>query len=85
MVQVPAIRNEAVAPFTVQTLVVSDLNMTVKPELAEALRLSGVPTVCVGMLGKEMVCDIGVPGVPETVAVKFCATLPLSMGPGLVA
>ena len=41
--------------------------MTVKPELAEAVRASGVPTVCVPGLAKVMVCNF-----PLTVT--FCET-----------
>jgi hypothetical protein len=49
MVQVPAVANVAVVPETVQTAGVSEAKLTVKPELADALRLSGVPSTCVGI------------------------------------
>ena len=45
IVQVPAVRNEAVVPLTVQTLVVCEAKLTAKPEVAVADSASGVPTV----------------------------------------
>ena len=45
-------------PLTVQTLVVVEAKDTVKPELAVATSVSGVPTVCVAMVGKLIVCAV---------------------------
>jgi hypothetical protein len=45
MVQVPVEAKVAVAPETVQTLVVEEAKLTGKPELALADKVSGVPTV----------------------------------------
>ena len=56
MVQVPEAMNVAVVPETVQMLVVVDAKPTARPELAVAESVSGVPTVCVGIAGKVMVC-----------------------------
>jgi hypothetical protein len=67
MVQVPAIRNVAVVPDTPQTVAVVDVKATANPELAVAARVSGVPTVCVAMAAKVMLC-----GFPFTV--KLCET-----------
>ena len=47
IVQVPAAKNVAVVPLTVQTVAVVDAKLTVNPELAVAVSVSGVPTVCV--------------------------------------
>lgn len=47
IVHVPVVRNVAVVPDTVQTLVVDDVKVTGSPELAEATSVNGVPTVCV--------------------------------------
>jgi len=44
-VQVPAVTKVTVVPLTAQTLVVCEVNVTVKPELAVADSVSGVPTV----------------------------------------
>ncbi len=67
MVQVPADRNVAVEPLTVQTLVVVEANDTDNPELAVAESISGVPTLCAPGLLKVMVCAF-----PFTV--KLCET-----------
>jgi hypothetical protein len=48
----------AVVPLTVQTLVVVDAKLTVKPELAVATSVSGVPTVCGPGLAKVIVCGV---------------------------
>ena len=56
MVQVPEAMNVAVVPETVQTEVVVDVKLTVRPELAVAESASGVPTVCAGIVGKVTVC-----------------------------
>jgi hypothetical protein len=56
MVQLPAAINVATVPLTVQMLVVCEAKETVRPELAEAESVSGMPTVCVAGVEKEMVC-----------------------------
>jgi hypothetical protein len=43
-------------PETLQTVGVALVKLTASPELAVATRVSGVPTVCVAMLGKVIVC-----------------------------
>jgi hypothetical protein len=48
-VQVPALTSVAVVPETVQTAGVCEAKLTGKPELADALRLSGVPSTWVGI------------------------------------
>ena len=68
--QVPAARNVAVAPLTVQTLAVVEAKLTVRPEVAVAVRLSGVPTVCAPGLAKLMVCAVRL----AAFTVKLCAT-----------
>jgi len=69
MVQVPARMRVAVFPETVQTDEVSEAKLTASPELAVAVRLTGVPTVCAGIplnvmvwlaLPTWIVCDTGV-------------------------
>jgi hypothetical protein len=67
IVQVPAIRNVAVVFETVQTLVVADVNATAKPEVAVAVSVSGVPTICVPGLLKLMVCPFKAAAVPLSV------------------
>jgi hypothetical protein len=54
MEHIPAALKEAVVPVTEQTPLPAKL--TVKPELAVALRVSGVPTVCAPGLAKVIVC-----------------------------
>lgn len=56
MVQVPAAINVAVVPETVQMLVVVDVKVTAKPELAVAESDSGTPTVWVPGFVKVMAC-----------------------------
>ena len=56
MVQVPAAMKLAVTPETVQTAEVVEAKLTAKPELADAERAKGVPTVWAGMAPKLMVC-----------------------------
>jgi hypothetical protein len=56
MVQAPEDMNVAVAPETVQTFVVVEVKLTAKPEVAVAESVNGVPTVCVGIAPKVMVC-----------------------------
>jgi hypothetical protein len=43
MVQVPALTSVAVVPETVQIVGVDEVKLTVRPELAEALNVSGLP------------------------------------------
>jgi hypothetical protein len=57
----------AVVPETVQTEEVVDAKVTPKPELAVAESVSGVPTVCVEIVLKVMVCD-------SPLTEKFCET-----------
>jgi hypothetical protein len=45
----------AAVPLTVQTPVVVELKLTVRPELAEATSDNGAPTVCVPGLAKLIV------------------------------
>jgi hypothetical protein len=59
MVQVPLVANEAVVPETVHTPVVEDANATVNPDVAVALKFSVVPTVCVAIAAKVIVCGVG--------------------------
>jgi hypothetical protein len=56
IVQVPVVRNVAVVPDTVHTAVVAETKVTVKPELAVAERVSGVPTLCAAIEPKLIVC-----------------------------
>ena len=58
MVQVPAATKVAVVPLTVQMLVVSEANETVRPELAVAESVRGVPMFCAPGLEKVMVCAV---------------------------
>ena len=55
-VQVPEAINVAVVPETVHMLVVVEVKLTARPELAVAESVSGVPTVCAAIVGKVMVC-----------------------------
>ncbi len=66
-VQVPAAMKVAVVPETVQTEAVEDVKVTASPEVAVAVRVSGVPTFCAAMVGKVMVC---VPGTTRVAAVE---------------
>ncbi len=59
MVQVPAARNVAVLPETVQTVVVEDVKVTLRPELAVALNASVVPAAWLAGAGNVMVCAVG--------------------------
>ena len=59
MPQVPAATKVAVVPDTVQMLVVVEAKVTPNPELAVALSVSGVPTVCVAGAANVMVCACG--------------------------
>ena len=66
----PEAANVAVVPLTVQTLVVCEAKETVRPELAVATNVNGVPTVCVPGLLKVIVCGVSEP---------FVAPLPVSI------
>jgi hypothetical protein len=52
-------RNVAVVPFTVQTPVVCELNVTVRSEVAVADSVRGLPTVCVTGALNVIVCGSG--------------------------
>ena len=52
-------RNVAVVPLTMHTLVVCDAKLTGKPELAVADSVSAVPTVCVTGALNVIVCGSG--------------------------
>ncbi len=69
MLQVPVATNVAVVPDTVQTDVLLEAKATVRRELAEALKVSGVPTCCALMLPKVIVCALG-----AALTVKLCVT-----------
>jgi hypothetical protein len=62
--------NAAVVPLTVQTPVVVEAKETVRPELAVAESVRGVPTVCVPGLLKAIVCDVR----GAALTVKLCET-----------
>ena len=68
MVQVPEAINAAVAPETVQMLLVVEVKVTAKPDVAVAESVSGVPTVCIPGLLKVIVCD-------PRFTVKLCGTI----------
>jgi hypothetical protein len=55
MVQIPAVRNVAVAEDIVQTPVVDDVYVTGNPELAVAVRVKGVGAVCAAIAPKAIV------------------------------
>ena len=85
MVQVPLVKRFAVVPETVQTLVVSELKLTVRPELAVALSATVPPTVCVAIAPKVMVWLAWVTWKPWTtgVAAEYSA-LPLCEADGQI-
>jgi hypothetical protein len=56
IVHVPAVIKVAVVPVTVQTLVVCEANVTARPELAVAVKVKGVPTVCMAGVLNVIVC-----------------------------
>ncbi len=66
-IHVPAAIGVAVLPATVQMPVVEEAKLTVSPELAVALRLSGAPTVCAAMALNVIVW-------PCAFTTKLCAT-----------
>jgi hypothetical protein len=72
MEQVPAETNVAEVPFIVQTPVVVEAKATVRPELAVATSVTGVPTVCVPGLANVIVCAVR-PALTNTVTV--CAAV----------
>ena len=61
-------RNVAVVPLTVHTLVVCEAKLTAKPEVAVADNARGVPTVCVA--GALNVMDCGFKGIASTVKLR---------------
>jgi hypothetical protein len=87
IVQLPGATKLAVVPATVQTLAGAAVKATVRPELALALKVSGVPIVCAAIDAKLIVCDccaaltvstigveaLSVPDVPVTVTVAVPA------------
>ena len=56
MVHVPEASMVAVVPETVHTAVEIELNVTGKPELAEAISAIDEPTAWTGILAKVMTC-----------------------------
>ncbi len=56
MLQVPGATNVTALPDTVQTPVVVEAKLTVKPEVAVAESVSGVPTVCAAIAPNVIVC-----------------------------
>ncbi len=74
----PAAMKVAVVPETVQTPVVLEAKVTGSEEVAVALRVSGVPTVCAAMVGKVIVC------VPCTTSVAGVVTVRLPEMPVMV-
>jgi hypothetical protein len=71
IVQVPAPLKLAVFPFTVQTPTLVVLNVSGKPELADALNVMVPPTLWKPVIGgNEIVCA---PGPTVIVAVTVCA------------
>jgi hypothetical protein len=70
MMQAPAATNVAVVLETVQMLVVVEVKVTARPELADALSVSGIPTVWAAMAPKVMVCALG-----AWFTVKLCGTM----------
>lgn len=73
MVQAPAVTNVATAgvPETVQTLVVVEVKVTARPEVAVAESVSGVPTVWEPELAKVMVCAVS----GAALTVKLCGSI----------
>ena len=68
MVQVPELRNVTVAPETVHTLGVVEVNVTVRPLVDVAESVTGVPAVWVPGLAKVIVCASPFTG-------KVCGTM----------
>jgi hypothetical protein len=73
---VPGVTKVAVVPLTVQTPVVCEVKVTVKPEVAVADSVSGVPTVCVAGALNVIVCGCGFTVKPCDTGVA-AAQLPL--------
>ncbi len=67
ILQLPIALNVAVVPETSHTLWVDDVYVTARPEVAVAVSVKGVPTICVPGLEKVIVC-----GFPVTA--KVCVT-----------
>ena len=59
MVQVPGAEKVTDVPETVQMLVVAEVKVTVRPEVAVALTVIALPTVCAAMVPKLMLCGVG--------------------------
>jgi len=58
IVHVPAARNVAAVPETVQTVCVAEAKLTARPEVAVPVSVNGVPTVCVAGVAKVIVCAV---------------------------
>ena len=56
--QVPAVKEVAVEPETVQTVGVVEVKMTVSPEVDVAERATDVPTNCAGIDANAIVCGL---------------------------
>jgi hypothetical protein len=54
--QLPTFRNVTTLPLTLQLPFGTTVKLTGRPELAAALTVRVVPTVCAGMAPKAMVC-----------------------------
>jgi hypothetical protein len=65
-----------VVPLTVQTLVVVEAKDTVRPELAVAESVNGLPTVCTPGLLKVIVCGVRLAAFTVSVA-ALLVTLPV--------
>ncbi len=78
IVHVPAATNVAVVPLTVQTPVAVELKETGNPEVAVAVSVSGVPTLCVPGLLNVIVCAVGPAAVTVRVA-ELLVTLPTEL------
>ena len=74
---VPELTNVAVVPLTVHTEVVVDANATVRPELALALSVSGVPTVCAAIVPNVIVCPASTLKLCVTVGAAAYVELPV--------
>jgi hypothetical protein len=70
-VQVPEAINVAAVPETVQMLVVVEVKVTAKPELAVAESVNGLPTVWAEIAGKVIVCVASVTETADDVPVAL--------------
>jgi hypothetical protein len=67
MVHVPDARKVACVPETVQVLVMVEAKLTARPEVAVAVSVRDVPTVCAPGLAKAIVCAVSGGAVTESV------------------